>query len=212
LKSLARRLEHGRKPAKMSQVQQQIGRMLQRNQRSAKLFDIRCEVSSLNPSGLSVIWSRKREEENWAALSEGCYVLRTNIRDWKEENVWNVYIQLTQAEAAFRIHKDELDIRPIWHQKKERARAHILVCFLAYVLWKMLEQWQSRVGLGHSPRTILEELGQIRSGDVVLPTTSGELIRLRCVVRPEKAQAIILQRLGVEIPRRVRIPPGVAKM
>jgi hypothetical protein len=58
--------------------------------------------------------------------------------------------------------KEALEIRPIWHQKKERVRAHILVCFLAYVLWKMLEQWQSRARLGNSPRTILEELGQIR--------------------------------------------------
>lgn len=139
-------------------------------------------------------------------------MLRTNVREWKEENVWHVYIQLTQAEAAFRIHKDELEIRPIRHQTSARARAHILVCFLAYVLWKMLEQWQSRAGLGNSPRTILEELGQIHSGDVVLPTADGKRIQLRCIVRPEKAQAIILQRLGLDIPRRMRIPAGIAGM
>ena len=79
-------------------------------------------------------------------------------------------IQLTDAEAAFRIHKSDLSIRPIWHQREDRVQAHILVCFLAYVLWKTLEQWQSRAGLGHSPRTILEELRRIQSTDVVLPT------------------------------------------
>ena len=112
----------------------------------------------------------RSEWDDWARHSEGCYVLRTNITDWSPEELWRTYIQLTEAEAAFRIHKSELSIRPIWHQREDRVQAHILVCFLAYVLWKTLEQWQSRAGLGNSPRTILDELGRIQSTDVVLPT------------------------------------------
>lgn len=212
LQSLARRLSRCRKPAKPAQAQRQIGRILERNQRSAGFFEIRCEAAPENPSGLSLSWSRVAEKEKQADLSDGCYVLRTNIREWKEEDIWSLYIQLTHVEAAFRIQKSELEIRPVWHQTEKRMRAHILVCFLAYVLWKIMEQWQSRAGLGNSPRTILEELGQIHSGDVVLPTVSGEQIRLRCIVRPEKAQAIILQRLGLDIPRRMRIPAGISEM
>ena len=71
------------------------------------------------------------------------------------------------------IQKSELAIRPVWHQSADRVQAHILVCFLAYVLWKTLEQWQRRAGLGNSPRTILEELKRIQSTDVVLPTEDG---------------------------------------
>lgn len=213
LKRLARRLERSKKPPKLEQVQRQIGRMLQRNQRGAKLFDIRCQAAVNRPSGLSVIWSRNEEEQKWATLSEGCYALRTNVMDWKETDVWEVYIQLTHAEAAFRIHKDQLEVRPIWHQKEGRVQAHILVCFLAYILWKLLEQWQSRAGLGNSPRTILEELGHINCGDILLPTVTGEKIRLRAVVSPEKEQNIILQHLGIDLPRRMRIPEHlVAKM
>lgn len=206
LATLGRRLEHARKTVDAAKVQRQIGRMLQRNQRAAALFDIRCEASASLPSGLSLTWGRNEDAQNWASLSEGCYVLRTNVLEWKEEEVWRVYIQLTQAEDAFRINKDELGIRPIWHQREDRVQAHILVCFLAYVLWKLLEQWQSRAGLGNSPRTVLEELGHIQCGDIVLPTTTGESIRLRSVVSPEKAQRIILQRLGLDLPRRMRIP------
>ena len=84
-------------------------------------------------------------------------------------------------------------------------KAHILVCFLAYVLWKTLEQWQHRAGLGRSPRTILEELGRIQSTDIVLPTTDGREMRLRCVVRPDLAQARLLDRLGLVLPERLRI-------
>jgi transposase len=206
LKTLAKRLEERKQPEAMAKVQRQIGRMLQRNQRSAKFFDIRCEASESRPCGIALNWSRNEEEQSWASLSEGCYALRTGIRDWKEETVWSAYIQLTQVEAAFRMHKDELEIRPIWHQKEDRVQAHIFVCFLAYILWKLLEQWQSRAGLGNSPRTILEELGHINCGDIVLPTITGEMIKLRSVVSPEKAQRIILQRLGLDLPRRMRIP------
>ena len=140
--------------------------------------------------------------------SEGCYVLRTNLRDWSSEALWRTYIQLSEAEAAFRINKSELSIRPIWHQREDRVLAHILVCFLAYVLWKTLEQWQSRAGLGNSPRTLLQELAAITSTDVILPTAAspGRELRLRCVVRPDPAQAVLLQRLGLRLPERLRMP------
>ena len=206
---LARRLKDRQQPEETAKVQRQIGRILQKNQRAARFFDVRVETSS-DPSGVAVTWSRNEEEQNAAKLSEGCYALRTNIHDWKEEDVWKIYIQLTQVEGAFRIHKDELEIRPIRHQKEHRVHAHILVCFLAYVLWKLLEQWQSRSGHGNSPRTILEEIVHINCGDIMLPTVSGELIRLRSVVSPEKAQRIILQRLGLDLPRRMRIPEHLA--
>ena len=123
-------------------------------------------------------------------------------------------VQLTEAEAAFRIHKSDLSIRPIWHHKAARIKAHILVCFLAYVLWKTLEKWQSLAGLGNSPRTILEELSRIQSTDVVLPLAddSQREIRLRCVVRPDKAQAALLDRLGLTLPERLRPPTALREM
>ena len=93
--------------------------------------------------------------------------------------LWKAYIQLTQAEAAFRIQKDQLSIRPIWHQREDRVQAHILVGFLAFVLWKTLELWQERAGLGNSPRTLLEELARIQTHDVILPTQTHGEIRLR---------------------------------
>ena len=174
---------------------------------------IRSEVASDVPSGVRVEWGRDEAEKNLREQSHGCYALRTNVRDWTEEEVWKTYIQLTQVENAFRAHKSELEIRPIWHQREDRVRAHIFVCFLAYVLWKLLEQWQSRAGLGNSPRTILEEFRHIQSGDIMLPTTTGENIRLRSIVSPEKAQKFILQRLGLDLPKRMRAPEHlVSKM
>ena len=208
---LQRRCQRATKPLSSEQVQRQIGRILEKNQRAGQLFEIRCEAAPERPSGIRVEWRRDEEKQLQRAHSHGCYALRTNVREWTEAEVWKTYIQLTQVENAFRAHKSELEIRPVWHQKEERAQAHIFVCFLAYVLWKLLEQWQSRARLGDSPRTILEELGHIHCGDIMLPTTTGERIRLRSIVSPEKAQKIILQRLGIDLPRRMRIPDFAPK-
>ena len=127
---------------------------------------------------------------------------------------YDAAIARTEAEAAFRIHKSDLRIRPVWHQKPERVQAHILVCFLAYVLWKTLEQWQRRAELGNSPRTILQEIGRIQSADVVLPLADPPRreLRIRCVVRPDPAQAMLLDRLGLRLPERLRAPSLVTKM
>ena len=162
---------------------------------------------------LKLNWDTRPEWDDWARLSEGTYILRSNIHDWTDEELWKTYIQLSEAEAAFRIQKSDLCIRPIWHHKQDRIKAHILICFLAYVLWKTLQQWQSRAGLGDCPRTILTELSRIHSADIVLPLADGSKreIRLRCVVRPDREQQLLLQRLGLTLPERLR-PPALAQL
>jgi transposase len=214
LASLGRRLERSRKRLDREAIGRQIGRILEKNSRAAGRYAIRVQDDSTKPAGLRLVWSAKPEWDDWARHSEGTYILRTNVHEWSEEELWRTYIQLTEAEAAFRIQKSELSIRPIWHQEANRVQAHILVCFLGYVLWKTLEQWQRRAGLGNSPRTILDEIARIQSTDVVLPLADhpGRELRIRCVIRPDKAQAMLLDRLGLRIPERLRIPPHVVEM
>ncbi len=109
---------------------------------------------------------------------------------------WQAYVQLTEAELAFRIQKSDLRIRPIWHQKEDRVLAHLLVCFLAYVLWKTLAQMSLAAGLGAEPRRLFAELGELRMMDVVLPTSAGIELRRRCISRPNEHQAILLDRVS----------------
>ena len=148
-------------------------------------------------------WKKNESYRQWATLTDGCYVLRGNVRDWTHEELWQAYMQLTEAELAFRIHKSDLQIRPIWHQKEDRVLAHILVCFLAYVLWKTLDQMCRQAGLGDEPRRVFDEVGEIRLVDVILPTSEGIEIRCRCVSRPSEHQSILLDRLGIELPRHL---------
>jgi len=214
LASLQRRIERAQKPIDRSATERQIGRLLGRNSRAAARYAIRVVADPVLPAGLRLEWSMRAEWDDWSRHSEGCYVLRTNLRDWTSEALWRTYIQLSEAEAAFRIHKSELSIRPIWHQREDRVLAHILVCFLAYVLWKTLEQWQSRAGLGNSPRNVLQELAAITSTDVILATAAvpSHELRLRCVVRPDRAQATLIERLGLRLPERLRMPRAARQM
>jgi len=204
LERLKRRLERARNTADRSQVERQIGRILERNSRAGKKFQVTVKEDSARPSGLRVETKEQRQWSEWARVTEGTYILRSNVTDWSPAELWQVYMQLVEAEAAFRIHKSDLKIRPVWHQKAERVEAHILVCFLAYVLWKTLSGWQKKAGLGSSPRTVLEEFKRIDSVDVILPVRGGPEIRLRCVVRPDEAQAALLSRLGLTLPKRLR--------
>jgi transposase len=201
---LAARIARSRKRLDPAPVHRQIGRILQQNQRAAARFRVALELDGC-PAGFRLQVACNASFDEWAALSEGAYLLRSNIGDWSDQQLWKAYIQLTQAEAAFRMQKDQLKLRPIWHHHTDRVQAHILVCFLAFVLWKSLEMWQQRAGLGNSPRTVLEELARIQSHDVVLPTATHAQIRLRCVTQPDAVQAVLLDRLGIVLPKRMRL-------
>ena len=199
-----------RQQCTVGKIERRVGRLLGKNTRAAGLF--RVVVDTQADGRVTIRWRRRRAVQAWARSSQGCYVLRSNVVDWDAEELWRAYMHLTDAEAAFRVQKTDLRLRPVWHQKAGRVQAHILVCFLAYVLRKTLEGWMARAGLGNSPTTVLEELGRIQSADVVAPTTDGRTIRLRCVVRPDKAQSILLQHLGLQLPQRLRLPRGLGQM
>jgi transposase len=195
---------------------QRLGRLRQQNSRASQAFEVTIQKLA-EPRGkqrLEITWQRQARFADWSQLADGCYVLRSNLTGIDAATLWRRYIQLTEAEWAFRITKDELSIRPIWHHKEDRVRAHILVCFLAYVMWKTLAGWMRGAGLGDAPRPVIEELAKLKSGDVVLgaksPTGGTERqIRLRCVTEPDPAQAVLLQRLGLTPPRRLRRLDGL---
>jgi hypothetical protein len=190
---------------------ERLGRLKEQNWRAARAFDvtIRRLAQPRGKQRLAISWRRETRFADWAQQADGCYLLRSNLRGVDAATLWRRYIQLTEAEWAFRISKDELALRPIWHQKEDRVKAHILVCFLAYVLWKTLAGWMRNAGLGDAPRTVIEAFSQVKSGDVTLqarcPRGGPERrVTLRCVTEPDQAQAVLLRRLGLSLPRRLR--------
>lgn len=137
-------------------VAQRVGKLLGRNTRADGLFQVEVEADAQGRAHLR--WTERSDWRDWARLSEGCCLLRSNVTDWSGEELWRAHIQLTEAEAAFRLHKSDLVMRPVWRHKEHRVQAHILIRFLAYVLWKTLGQLCRRAGLGDEPRKVFTEL------------------------------------------------------
>ena len=185
------------------QLSHRVGRLMGQNTRAAGGF--KTEVLTDAQGNTRLKWEKVESWRSWANLSEGCYLLRSNVNDWTAADLWRAYTQLTEAEGAFRIHKSDLSLRPIWHQKKERVQAHVLVCFLAYVLWKTLGQLCKSAGLGDEPRKVLDEIAKVQTVDVILPTRCGQEIRKRCVSKPSEHQAILLHKLGLSLPPSLEI-------
>ena len=183
-------------------IERRVGRLLGANTRAAGLFKV--EVKESKSGHVELTWHKEEAWREWAEISEGYYMLRTNIKGWQASELWEAYIQLTQAENAFRIQKSDLKIRPICHQKEDRVKAHILVCFLAYVLWKMLGQMCKKAGLGSEPRKVFEEIAQIKVVDVLMPTKQRTILTKRCISHPPKAQAVLLRRLNLHLPQYMK--------
>ena len=167
---------------------------------------------------MRLLWEMKKDKEAWRDLREGAYMLRTNLQADSAEQMWSMYMQLTEAEASFRALKSELSIRPLFHQKEERVKAHVLVAFLGYALWVTLKHLlQRRPAIGpqsspdgvdnaqpFSPMKALALLSTLQSADIVLPTTDGREIRLRRITEPTAEQKSLLHRLGLSLPERLK--------
>jgi len=196
-----------KKPAPPDVIERRVGKWLGRYPAAEKLFEVEVRLNEQRQAcGLSVACVVDRQA--WAARAQGAYLLRTNCAEKDAAKVWHWYLQLQQAESAFRCAKSDLSLRPIFHHKTERVEAHILVCFLSLALWRVLEQWMSGKGLGTCARQLVGEIGTIRSLDVILPVKTAEGVselRLRTVARPERLVAELLQRLGLTLPEQSRI-------
>ena len=167
--------------------------------------------------GVRLFWEIKKDRQAWRESREGAYLLRTNLKAETAEELWSKYMQLTEAEASFRALKSELAIRPLFHQREPRVKAHVMVAFLGYALWVTLKHLLQRgdpitpqpsvSGVNNaqplSPMKALALLSTLQSADIVLPTTDGREIRLRRVTEPTAEQKSLLQQLRLSIPDRL---------
>jgi transposase len=205
LLALKTRTEAGRERS-LVRAASRLGRFFERYSRAARLFRVAIdEVPDPErpaKSRLRMRLERNREVEEWIALQNGCYLLRTNVADLSAKDLWRTYIGLTEAEAAFRQLKSPLELRPIHHQKDSRVEAHILVAFLALCMRRALALWMEGCGLGTAPQKLLDELRPIHSLDVVLEAHDRTEIRLRVVSTPEERARVLLHRLGLKLPNR----------
>ena len=196
-----------------NKMERRLGRIQARHAQVNDLYEVALEES---PKGIRLHWAIKEERRIWRDLREGAYMLRTNLQAGTVEELWSEYMQLTEAEAAFRTLKSELYIRPLFHQLEPRVKAHVLVAFLGYALWVTLKHLLKRrtpvapkpsaYGVSNaqplSAMKVLALLSTMHSADIVLPTTDGHEIRLRRIAEPTAEQKALLQQLGLSLPER----------
>jgi len=156
-------------------------------------------------------FSEDTGKADWAQRAHGAYLLRTNCLEQDPRSLWRWYIQLTQAEDAFRCTKSDLGLRPLFHHTEHRVQAHILICFIALVMWRTLENWLQSKGLGSCPRQVLHELDSLRSMDVVTPLQAGRKARLRMVGKPERLCAELLKKMDLKLPVRPKLVQNVVQ-
>jgi transposase len=192
-------------------AERRIGRLQERNSRAASLFTITVTETGTEKEKKLEMTVHKNEDRYRQLLENGgYYLLRTNWIEADPKTLWSTYIQLTEVEDAFRTAKHDLGMRPVYHQKKERTQAHILVCFLSLAMWRTLQQWMKSSGLGTAPRKLLEEMREIKSIDVLLPTRDKQ-IRLRVVSTAPKELKVLLQKMRVLLPNRPKIIENVVQ-
>lgn len=199
LARLCRAIESGRLRSRDA-LQQRIGRLRLECSRVARAYRIDVQGDG---ETLALSWTKDDAKAAYQRHAEGAYLLRTNLSGESEQDLWHMYMQLNDAEAAFRTLKQDLSIRPIYHQLERRVHAHVLVCFIAYAMYRTLDRLARDRGVGISGRKVLAAMSGIKSGDVILPLVDARELRLRRVSRPEKQQAEILARLGIELPERI---------
>ena len=197
-------------------MERRLGRIQAKHSQVNDLYDV---ILRDTPDGVRLIWEMKADRKDWRELREGAYMLRTNLKADTAEQMWSQYMQLTEAEASFRALKSELSIRPLFHQKERRVKAHVMVAFLGYALWVTLKHVlkrrpaivpkPSRSGVNNaeplSSMKALALLSTLQSADIVLPTTDGREIRLRRVTEPDAEQKSLLWQLGVTLPERFEL-------
>jgi hypothetical protein len=146
------------------------------------------------------IYRLNRQKLRTARRREGRYLLRTNLTENDPAMLWQYYIQLVAVEEAFKNLKQDLAIRPVFHQDERRIEAHIFIAFLAYCLQVTLQRRLHALAPGLTARSALEKFAAMQMIDVPLPTTDGRELRLTRYTQPEPDLRLLIQQLKLELP------------
>ena len=206
LKWLWKRLKEiqGMKIVKKNDMVMKLGAAKQQAPSAWRLVKIEIAKSESPPS---FTFSLQKKKLRHARRREGRYLLRSNLTGEPPDQLWHLYIQLTEVEEAFKNLKGDLALRPFFHQKEARIEAHIFVAFLAYCLHVTLRRWLRDLAPGLTPRSVLDKFRSMQMIDVHLPTTDGRKIVLSRYTQPEKDQQLLLRQLKLELPEQP--PPKI---
>ena len=138
---------------------------------------------------------------------EGRYLLRTNLSGKEPDMLWRLYMRLGEVEQAFKELKNDLGLRPVYHQLEQRIEAHIFVAFMAYCLQVTLRNRVKVHAGGLTAQRVMEQMAGIQMLDVLAPTTTGQWLSMARYTQPDKAQQLLMSMLELELPEQQ--PPKI---
>ena len=165
-----------------------------------RLIDITLPDSKTDCAQVTFSFRLNRQKLREVRRREGRYLLRTNLSGREPAQLWQFYVQLVEIEAAFKNLKDDLQLRPIYHQLEHRIEAHIFVAFMAYCLHVTLKARLRPVAAGLTPRAVLDKFATMQMLDVKLPTTDGRTLILSRYTEPETDHKLLLEQLNLTLP------------
>jgi transposase len=161
----------------------------------------------VDPQRATFSFTLNRKKLRKVRRREGRYLLRTNLCGRDPAQLWQFYIQLVEVEAAFKTMKDDLQLRPIFHQLEHRIEAHIFVAFIAYCLHVTLRARLRPLAPGLTPRAVLDKLAAVQMLDVHFPTTDGRTLILSRYTELNADQKILVKQLKLTLPSQP--PPRI---
>ena len=165
-----------------------------------RLIDIALPESKTRGANVTFSFRLNRQKLREVRRREGRYLLRTNLSGREPAQLWQFYIQLVEIEAAFKNLKDDLQLRPIYHQLQQRIEAHIFVAFIAYCLHVTLKARLRPVAAGLTPRAVLDKFATLQMLDVKFPTTDGRTLILSRYTEPDTDHKLLLEQLKLTLP------------
>jgi transposase len=193
-----------RQKLKRDQLLMKIGAAKKQAGNASKLVELSLPAPHQEVSSETFGFSLCKDKLRKVRRQEGQYLLRSNLIGEDAAVLWKYYIQLVEVEQAFKTLKNDLSLRPIYHQKDPRIEAHIFVAFLSYCLQITLQQRLKALAPGLTVRSILEKFASIQLVDVHLPTTDGKELRLPRYTEPDKEHLLLLSRLDLKLPPQPR--------
>jgi transposase len=204
-----RELQNFKKPLTRDELLVAVGQAKEQAGRAFKLLELQWPQQDQEVNATTFTFRLALDRYRQWYRREGRYLLRTNLTETDPKVLWEYYLQLVAIEAAFRNLKDDLQIRPIFHQKEKRIEAHIFVAYLAYCLQVTLQAKLRQVAGGLTPRSLLEKFATMQMMDVFFPTEEpGKELLFRRYTQPEKDHQILLAQLGWQLPEQP--PPRIS--
>lgn len=158
--------------------------------KAIKLAESPSQVKALNKRGgkkylkieskeESIKLDEKKIQED--SLFDGYYAMQTSRKDLSPSEIVDIYKKLWKIEESFRVMKQQLKTKPIFHWSEPRIKGHFLVCYIAFTIQRVLEYILKKESVKISSETIQEV---IKDANVLLFGKNAEGIYLKQKTNP----------------------------